>query len=51
MLGVCSMQKVKLMEKVPDFTRLDQHENWIKLSELRGNKVILYFYPKDNTPG
>ncbi len=45
------MEKVKIMEKVPEFTRMDQHENSIQLSDFQGQKVILYFYPKDNTPG
>ena len=35
----------------PDFTLLDQNGNEVTLSSFRGNNVILYFYPKDNTPG
>ena len=35
----------------PDFTLPDQNGNMHSLSEYRGKKVILYFYPKDNTPG
>jgi peroxiredoxin Q/BCP len=35
----------------PDFTALDQSGNVITLSELKGQKIILYFYPKDDTPG
>ena len=35
----------------PDFTLNDQNDNPITLSSFRGQKVILYFYPKDNTPG
>lgn len=38
-------------DKAPDFTLLDENENSITLSKLRGKKVVLYFYPKDNTPG
>jgi peroxiredoxin Q/BCP len=38
-------------DKAPDFTVNDQDGKPIKLSELRGKKVILYFYPKDLTPG
>lgn len=45
------MDKIQLMKEVPDFIRMDQHENNVKLSDFRGKKVILYFYPKDNTPG
>jgi peroxiredoxin len=37
--------------KAPDFTLSDQNGNMHSLSEYRGKKVILYFYPKDNTPG
>jgi peroxiredoxin Q/BCP len=35
----------------PDFTAPDQHGNPFTLSSLRGSKVALYFYPKDDTPG
>ncbi len=37
--------------KAPDFTLPDENGNAVKLSSLRGKKVILYFYPKDDTPG
>ncbi|MBR2991275.1 MAG: thioredoxin-dependent thiol peroxidase [Solobacterium sp.] len=37
--------------KAPDFTLPDQDGNLHTLSEYRGKKVILYFYPKDNTAG
>ena len=37
--------------KAPDFTLPDQNGNRHSLSDYRGKKVILYFYPKDNTPG
>ena len=37
--------------KAPDFTLLNQNGDNISLSDYRGQKVILYFYPKDNTPG
>lgn len=37
--------------KAPDFTLCDQDGKEISLSDFRGKKVILYFYPKDNTPG
>lgn len=37
--------------KAPDFTAKDQNGNEIKLSDLKGHKVVLYFYPKDDTPG
>ncbi|RYU78173.1 thioredoxin-dependent thiol peroxidase [Hymenobacter persicinus] len=35
----------------PDFEALDQDGNLIRLRDLRGKKVALYFYPKDDTPG
>ena len=37
--------------KAPDFTLLDKYGNNVSLSDFRGKKVVLYFYPKDNTPG
>ena len=37
--------------KAPDFSLMDQHGNEIKLSDFLGKKVVLYFYPRDNTPG
>jgi peroxiredoxin Q/BCP len=37
--------------KAPDFEGIDQNSKAIKLSDFAGKKVILYFYPKDNTPG
>lgn len=38
-------------DPAPDFTSTDQNGQPIKLSDYRGKKVVLYFYPKDNTPG
>ena len=35
----------------PDFTAKDQNGNDVKLADLRGSRVVLYFYPKDDTPG
>lgn len=37
--------------KAPDFTLPDKEENRVSLSGFLGKKVVLYFYPKDNTPG
>ena len=37
--------------KAPDFTLLDKDGKSVSLSDFLGKKVILYFYPKDNTPG
>ena len=38
-------------DPAPDFELLDQNENAVKLSGLRGRKVLVYFYPKADTPG
>jgi peroxiredoxin Q/BCP len=38
-------------QKAPDFTANDQDGNKISLSQFAGKKVVLYFYPKDSTPG
>ncbi len=37
--------------KAPDFTLNDKHGSPVSLSDFAGRKVVLYFYPKDNTPG
>ena len=37
--------------KAPDFTLFDKDGNSVSLSGFLGKKVVLYFYPKDNTPG
>lgn len=37
--------------KAPDFTSKDQDGNKVKLSDYKGKRVVLYFYPKDDTPG
>lgn len=41
----------KIGEKAPDFTAVTDAGAEISLSSLRGKKVVLYFYPRDNTPG
>jgi len=38
-------------DKAPDFSLLDENEKTVTLSNLRGKKIVLFFYPKDNTPG
>lgn len=43
--------ELKIGQKAPDFKGQDQDGNTISLSDFKGNKLILYFYPKDNTPG
>lgn len=38
-------------DKAPDFTTVDSEGNKVSLSDLKGKTVVLYFYPKDDTPG
>lgn len=42
---------VKVGEKAPDFDLKDKDGNLISLKDFLGKKVVIYFYPKDNTPG
>ncbi len=42
---------LKVGDKAPDFTVNDQDGNTVKLSALSGKKIVLYFYPRDMTPG
>jgi peroxiredoxin Q/BCP len=44
------MFHLKEGDKAPAFKGTDQHGNTISLAALKGKKVILYFYPRDNTP-
>ncbi len=45
------MSTVELQQTVPDFELPATGDKTIRLSELRGKNVLIYFYPKDNTPG
>ncbi|ETZ20579.1 thioredoxin-dependent thiol peroxidase [Pedobacter sp. V48] len=45
------MSELKEGQKAPDFTAKDQDGNNVSLSQFIGKKVVLYFYPKDDTPG
>jgi peroxiredoxin Q/BCP len=45
------MSTVSIGKKVPNFELPATGEKTIKLSELKGKKVVIYFYPKDSTPG
>ncbi len=38
-------------EQAPDFSAKDQNGNTVSLSQFLGKKIVLYFYPKDDTPG
>ncbi len=42
---------IKEGDAAPDFTVKDENGEEVKLSDFRGQKVVLYFYPKDDTPG
>ncbi len=42
---------VKVGEKAPDFTLQDAEGSQVSLADFNGKKVVLYFYPKDDTPG
>ncbi len=45
------MTQIKEGTKAPAFEGIDQNGNLIRLSDFAGKKVVLYFYPKDDTPG
>ena len=45
------MTKLKEGQKAPFFEGTDQNGNKISLDDFKGRKLVLYFYPKDNTPG
>jgi peroxiredoxin Q/BCP len=45
------MAELKEGDPAPDFVAVDQDGKKITLEEYRGKKVVLYFYPRDNTPG
>jgi peroxiredoxin Q/BCP len=43
--------QLKVGDKAPDFTVNDQDGNTVSLDNFKGKKIVIYFYPKDNTPG
>lgn len=45
------MTHLKAGDKAPEFEALDQSGNTIKLSDYKGKKLVLFFYPKASTPG
>src|SRR5690554_7316855 len=45
------MTTLKTGEKAPDFEGTDQNGNTVTLSDFKGKKVVLFFYPKASTPG
>ncbi|HEY4601737.1 MAG TPA: thioredoxin-dependent thiol peroxidase [Cerasibacillus sp.] len=42
---------IEVGKQAPDFTLLNQNEEKVSLSQFKGKNIILYFYPKDMTPG
>jgi peroxiredoxin Q/BCP len=44
-------EELKVGDKAPEFSLPDQHEKTVSLKDLKGRQVVLYFYPKDDTPG
>lgn len=45
------MTHLKEGDQAPAFEGIDQNENKVSLEQYKGKKLVLYFYPKDNTPG
>jgi thioredoxin-dependent peroxiredoxin len=45
------MTTLKPGDKAPDFKGKDENGKEIKLADYKGNKLVIYFYPKDSTPG
>ena len=45
------MNMLKVGDKVPDFSAKDQDGNTINISDYKGKKLVVFFYPKANTPG
>jgi peroxiredoxin Q/BCP len=45
------MSKLQIGDKAPSINAIDQNGNNITLEQYKGKKVVLYFYPKDMTPG
>ena len=45
------MEMLKVGDNAPSFNEKDQDGTPVTLQELKGRKIILYFYPRDNTPG
>lgn len=46
-----STENLTIGDPAPAFSLPDANGNTVKLADFRGKKVVLYFYPKDNTPG
>src|SRR5260370_25582297 len=46
-----SMPELKIGDSAPEFTLPDETGKSVSLSDFRGKRVVLFFYPRDNTPG
>ncbi|HIP94069.1 MAG TPA: redoxin domain-containing protein, partial [Leucothrix sp.] len=51
LLGVTTVNALEIGQLAPDFTLSDQKAQSQTLSKMRGKWLVLYFYPKDETPG
>ena len=45
------MSTLEIGSKAPAFTLKNQHSQTVKLSDFKGKKLLIYFYPRANTPG
>jgi len=45
------MTTLRIGDKAPDFSALDQNGNTVNLADFKGKKLVLFFYPKASTPG
>lgn len=45
------MTHLKIADRAPDFSGIDQDGNKVSLDDFAGKKLVIYFYPRDNTPG
>ncbi|WKW46849.1 thioredoxin-dependent thiol peroxidase [Myroides sp. JBRI-B21084] len=45
------MTTLQIGDKAPDFSCIDQNNNLIQLTNFKGKKIVLFFYPKASTPG
>jgi len=50
-MGIFSSTTLKPGDMAPDFSLKDQSGKAVRLSDLRGRRVVLYFFPKADTPG
>jgi peroxiredoxin Q/BCP len=51
LIKIIALKHLKIGDKAPEFTAIDQAGKVLKLSSFTGKRVVIYFYPKDDTPG